>query len=53
MKTEPANTNYCMNLKTGSFFEFSSETGELKIKQTDNIYYLKRKNNSAHKPGRF
>ena len=42
METEPVNTNYFMNLKTGSFFEFNTEKGELQIKETDNIYYLQK-----------
>lgn len=36
------NTDYYMNLKTGSFFKFNPEKGELQIKETDNIYYLKK-----------
>jgi CubicO group peptidase (beta-lactamase class C family) len=42
MEVEPVNTNYFMNLKTGSFFEFNPEKGELQIKETDNVYYLQR-----------
>jgi len=41
----PVNTNYFMNLKTGSFFEFNPEKGELKIKETDNVYYLQKESN--------
>jgi CubicO group peptidase (beta-lactamase class C family) len=42
METEPVSTNYIMNLKTGSFFEFNPEKGELQIKETDNVYYLQK-----------
>jgi D-alanyl-D-alanine carboxypeptidase len=40
MAAEPVMTNYFMNLKTGSFFEFNPAKGELQIKETDNIYNL-------------
>lgn len=42
MEAEPVGTNYFMNLKTGSFFEFNPEKSELQIKETDNVYYLKK-----------
>ena len=42
MEAEPVSTNYFMNLKTGSFFEFNPERGELQIKETANIYYLQK-----------
>ena len=42
MEAEPVSANYFMNLKTGSFFEFNPEKGELQIKETDNAYYLQK-----------
>lgn len=42
-EVEPIARNYFMHAPTGTFFEFSPEKGELQIKETDNIYYLKRK----------
>jgi len=42
MEVSPVSTNYFMNLKTGSFFEFNSEKGELQIKETANVYYLQK-----------
>jgi D-alanyl-D-alanine carboxypeptidase len=42
MIAEPVSTNYFMNLATGSFFQFKPEIGELQIKETDNVYYLKK-----------
>jgi len=42
MEAEPVGTNYFMNLKTGSFFEFNPEKKELQIKETDTVYYLKK-----------
>jgi D-alanyl-D-alanine carboxypeptidase len=42
MEAEPVSTNYFMNLKTGSFFDFNPEKGELQIKETDNVYYLQK-----------
>ncbi len=42
MEAEPVGTNYFMNLKTGSFFEFNPKKSELQIKETDNVYYLKK-----------
>ncbi len=42
MAAELINNNYFMNAKTGAFFEFNPEKDELQIKETDNIYYLKR-----------
>jgi hypothetical protein len=32
-----------MHAPSGSFFEFYPAKGELLIKETDNIYYLKKK----------
>jgi CubicO group peptidase (beta-lactamase class C family) len=42
MVAEPVSTNYFMNLKTGSFFEFNPDKDELQIKETDNVYYLQK-----------
>ncbi|HLK27938.1 MAG TPA: serine hydrolase domain-containing protein [Puia sp.] len=42
MQAEPMSTNYFMNLKTGSFFEFDLEKRELQIKETANVYYLQK-----------
>ena len=42
MVAEPVSANYFMNLKTGSFFEFNPDKGELQIKETDNVYYLQK-----------
>ncbi len=42
MEAAPVNTNYFMNLKTGSFFKFNPGKGELQIKETDNVYYLQK-----------
>lgn len=42
MEAEPIAENYFMNLDTDSFFEFYPEKAELQIKETANIYYLKR-----------
>jgi hypothetical protein len=39
---EPIARNYFMHAATGTFFEFFPESGELQVKETDNIYYLKR-----------
>lgn len=39
---EPINPNYFMYAPTGTFFEFYPEKGELKIKETDNVYNLNR-----------
>lgn len=41
-ETEPVNRNYFMNTPSGYFFEFFPEKNELLVKETDNIYYLKR-----------
>jgi CubicO group peptidase (beta-lactamase class C family) len=41
---EQINNHYFMNEPAGYFFEFFPEIGELQIKETDNIYYLKRTN---------
>jgi D-alanyl-D-alanine carboxypeptidase len=42
MPAEPISTHYFMNAGTASFFEFNPEKGTLQIKETDNVYYLKR-----------
>lgn len=42
MDTELVTTDYFMNLKTGTFFQFNPPKGELQIKETDNIYYLSK-----------
>lgn len=42
MQAEPVDTHYFMNLKAGTFFEFNPEKGELKIKETDNVYYFEK-----------
>ena len=42
MEAVPVSATYFMNLKTGSFFEFNPEKGELQIKETDNVYYLQK-----------
>lgn len=42
MEATPVNSNYFMNLRTGSFFEFLPAAGELQIKETDNVYYLQK-----------
>jgi hypothetical protein len=39
---EPVNPNYFMHTTTGYFFEFFPGKNELLVKETDNIYYLKR-----------
>ena len=36
--------NYFMNATSGYFFEFFPDKGELQIKETDNVYHLKRTN---------
>lgn len=43
-EAEKISDNYFMNPTSGYFFEFYPDKGELHIKETDNIYYLKRKN---------
>lgn len=43
-ETEIIGANYFMNSSGGYFFEFYPEKGELQIKETDNIYFLKRTN---------
>lgn len=40
MDAEPISSNYFMNLKTGTFFEFPPSKDELQIKETDNLYHL-------------
>lgn len=42
MEVEPVNANYFMNLPNGVFFEFHPEKGGLQIKETDNVYYLRK-----------
>lgn len=42
MEAQPVSTNYFMNLKTGSFFEFNTDKSKLQIKETDNVYYLQK-----------
>ena len=44
MRVSPVNTHYFMDAKSGSFFEFNPEKETLQIKETDNIYYLKKNN---------
>ena len=39
---EKLSDNYFMNAAMGYFFEFYPDKAELQIKETDNIYYLKR-----------
>ncbi len=39
---EPIGDNYFMNARTGYFFEFDPAKNSLQIKETDNIYHLKR-----------
>lgn len=41
-EAEPISHNYFMHTPTGYFFEFFPEKDELLVKETDNIYYLKR-----------
>lgn len=40
---EPVSTNYYMHSPTGYYFEFFPEQNELHIKETDNVYFLKKK----------
>lgn len=42
MDIEPVSANYFMNIQNGAFFEFNPDKGELQIKETDNIYFLRR-----------
>jgi len=42
MDLEPINANYFMNIPNGVFFEFNPGNGRLQIKETDNVYYLKK-----------
>lgn len=42
MDLEPINANYFMNIPNGAFFEFNPGNGRLQIKETDNVYYLKK-----------
>ncbi|GAB2679450.1 serine hydrolase domain-containing protein [Flavihumibacter cheonanensis] len=39
---EPIAENYFMHSSSGYYFEFFPQRGELQIKETDNIYYLKK-----------
>lgn len=39
---EAVNPDYFMNLKIGAFFEFDPAKGVLKIKESDNVYNLKK-----------
>ena len=41
-EAEKINDNYFMNAGSGYFFEFFPGEGELQIKETDNIYHLKK-----------
>jgi len=43
-EVEKISDNYFMNAASGYFFEFYPDKGELQIKETDNIYHLKRTN---------
>ncbi len=43
-EVEKISNNYFMNAMSGYFFEFYPDKGELLIKETDNIYHLKRTN---------
>lgn len=43
-EVEKISDNYFMNAMSGYFFEFYPDKGELLIKETDNIYHLKRTN---------
>lgn len=41
-EAEKISDNYFMNVASGYFFQFYPDKDELQIKETDNIYYLKR-----------
>ncbi|MBS1641618.1 MAG: beta-lactamase family protein [Bacteroidetes bacterium] len=43
-EVEKISDNYFMNATSGYFFEFFPDKGELQIKETDNVYHLKRTN---------
>jgi D-alanyl-D-alanine carboxypeptidase len=43
-EVESIGDHYFMNAASGYFFEFHPDKGELQIKETDNIYFLKRTN---------
>jgi len=43
-EAEKISDNYFMNAASGYFFEFFPDKGELQIKETDNVYHLKRAN---------
>jgi D-alanyl-D-alanine carboxypeptidase len=40
---EPVSENYFMHGPTGYYFEFVPAQNELRIKETDNVYFLKKK----------
>ncbi len=40
---EPVSENYFMHTPTGYYFDFTPSDNALRIKETDNVYYLKRK----------
>jgi D-alanyl-D-alanine carboxypeptidase len=40
---EPVSENYFMHGSTGYYFEFIPAQNELRIKETDNVYFLKKK----------
>ena len=42
-KLEPIGENYFVDASNGYFFRFDTEQGGLEVKETDNVYYLKRK----------
>jgi D-alanyl-D-alanine carboxypeptidase len=43
-EVEKISDNYFINATSGYFFEFFPDKGELQIKETDNVYHLKRTN---------
>jgi D-alanyl-D-alanine carboxypeptidase len=42
MQLEPINAHYFMHARSGSFFEFNVTKRTLQVKETDNVYYLKK-----------
>jgi D-alanyl-D-alanine carboxypeptidase len=50
MELEPVSTHYFMNARTGTFFEFNPAKATLQVKETDNVYYLKRTNSDGVLP---
>jgi hypothetical protein len=42
IKIQSIGNNYFMHGPSGSFFEFFPEKSDPQIKETDNVYYLKR-----------